>query len=381
MAVRANDAWKLSYPSHRAIQNRNNQTSSPRHTAEQCLKTKFNLPVIYFSFSELGIELTRLPPWSTNALCVFVEMHSAPPAPHLLSPSSVVCFPDGLSIFVCFLPPLLFWRSPSALSLSLTHPASLAPSLITHDELHLSLVYLHSLLDVLKPVFLHVHFFVSLFSRVTMAVLPCVCLLFPWCPSFLFLFLFFLFLLQLFFFSFFLFLRKGGCCPASLEKISLFSVIFCIRVSWYHWQSDMLGANSIFFHVLFCNSLSTSLWNVLKKTSHLDKYINVFFIKFRNEVFWGKRNVLGPIIMWKCLDWFCLPPREAISAVVCSLASSSDETVSTATAFPLSPLQQLHHSCYFFFFLWDFIWRTTSVASSFWLKLKGRWRTEPFMTD
>lgn len=129
MAVRANDAWKLSYPSHRAIQNRNNQTSSPRHTAEQCLKTKFNLPVIYFSFSELGIELTRLPPWSTNALCVFVEMHSATPLSPVLSPSSVVCFPDGLSIFVCFLPPLLFWRSLSALSLSLTHPACLTRSL------------------------------------------------------------------------------------------------------------------------------------------------------------------------------------------------------------------------------------------------------------
>lgn len=96
------------------------------------------------------------------------------------------------------------------------------------------------------------------------------------------------------------------------------------------------------------------------------------------KFFWGKRNVLGPIIMWKCLDWFCFSPREAISAVVCSLASSSDETVSTATAFPLSLLQQLHHSCFFFFFLWDFIWRTTSVASSFWLKLKGRWRTGAF---
>lgn len=160
MAARANDAWKPSYPSHRAIQNRNKQTSLPRHTAKQCLKTKFNLPVIYFSFSELGIELTRLPPWSTNALCVFVEMHSAPPShpPPLLSVSRLDLL--YLSVFS-----LLFYfegHPPRSVCPWPILPRSLAlllaPALITHDELHLSLVYLHSLLDVLKPVFFHVRF-------------------------------------------------------------------------------------------------------------------------------------------------------------------------------------------------------------------------------
>lgn len=113
-------------------------------------------------------------------------------------------------------------------------PDSLAPSLITHDELHLSLVYLHSLLDVLKPVFLHVHFFVSLFSRVTMAVLPCVCLLFPWCPSFLFLFLFFLFFLQLFFFSFFLFFQKGWLLPCFPFFCHLLYPCFLISLAKWH---------------------------------------------------------------------------------------------------------------------------------------------------
>lgn len=59
-----------------------------------------------------------------RSLCICGN--AQPPPPSLPSPSSVVCFPAGPSIFVCFLPPLLFWRSPSALCLSLTHPSSLA---------------------------------------------------------------------------------------------------------------------------------------------------------------------------------------------------------------------------------------------------------------
>lgn len=128
MAVRANDAWKLSYPSHRAIQNRNNQTSSPRHTAEQCLKTKFNLPVIYFSFSELGIELTRLPPWSTNALCVFVEMHSAPPRPPPPIPLLCCLFP-GWTFYICLLSPSSFILKVTLRAQFVPDPSCLARSL------------------------------------------------------------------------------------------------------------------------------------------------------------------------------------------------------------------------------------------------------------